>query len=599
MYKAIVIGSGAAGLAAAVRLHGEGVTDIAVVTENILSGTSRNTGSDKQTYYKLSLGGDTADSVMLLASDLFQNGGIDGELALTEAANSARAFHYLTELGVPFPKNAFGEYIGYRTDHDTRGRATSCGPLTSRFMTEALEAEVNRRGIEVRGNLRAVRLIVENNTVHGVICVDTQTDELIKIDAQNVILATGGEASLYEQSVFPGSQWGAMGLFVEAGAVLHNMNSWQYGIASVGFRWNLSGSYQQALPRYVTMDENGVLSELLPKYLDSIEALNRVFLKGYEWPFDVRKRDGSSFIDLIVHYETTVLGHTVYLDFTKDPSGLENGFDGLSEACYSYLANCGALRKTPIERLCAINEKAYRLYLSHGIDLEKDLLKIAVCAQHQCGGARVDAHYETSVNGLFAIGEAAGVFGAYRPGGSALNSTQVGALRCAQHVAARKAGKPPAGENAASALSECLLQASQNGGIPHLSLLQSVQAEMSEGVSHIRDLSVIDALLQKLSPYAQDYFGTVSPGDSSGLSYLKTRDTLLTAVAVLSAAKLSAEEQGSSGSAFVTDKNSILTSPVRTHEDTVKQIVVTNGMSSALKEPSPLPSRELWFENLI
>ena len=60
-FNTIIIGSGAAGLAASVRLHQLGVTDIAIFTEGLKMGTSINTGSDKQTYYKLSLSGDLAD----------------------------------------------------------------------------------------------------------------------------------------------------------------------------------------------------------------------------------------------------------------------------------------------------------------------------------------------------------------------------------------------------------------------------------------------------------------------------------------------------------------------------------------------------------
>ena len=51
----LIIGSGAAGLAAAVRLNALGVEDIAIYTEGLKMGTSINTGSDKQTYYKLGM----------------------------------------------------------------------------------------------------------------------------------------------------------------------------------------------------------------------------------------------------------------------------------------------------------------------------------------------------------------------------------------------------------------------------------------------------------------------------------------------------------------------------------------------------------------
>ena len=51
----LIVGSGAAALNAAVSLHALGQTDIAVATEGLGLGTSFNTGSDKQTYYKISL----------------------------------------------------------------------------------------------------------------------------------------------------------------------------------------------------------------------------------------------------------------------------------------------------------------------------------------------------------------------------------------------------------------------------------------------------------------------------------------------------------------------------------------------------------------
>ena len=64
-----IVGSGAAGFNAAVRLRQFGVDRVAVVTEGVNMGTSRNTGSDKQTYYKLGLAGDARDSVAAMAAD--------------------------------------------------------------------------------------------------------------------------------------------------------------------------------------------------------------------------------------------------------------------------------------------------------------------------------------------------------------------------------------------------------------------------------------------------------------------------------------------------------------------------------------------------
>ena len=114
----LIIGSGAAGLAAAVRLKNEGIDDILIVTEGLSKGTSINTGSDKQTYYKLSMCGDDADSPRAMAETYFAGGSMHGDLALVEASLSPRAFLHLVDLGVPFPRDAYGQFIGYKTDHD-------------------------------------------------------------------------------------------------------------------------------------------------------------------------------------------------------------------------------------------------------------------------------------------------------------------------------------------------------------------------------------------------------------------------------------------------------------------------------------------------
>ena len=64
----LVIGSGAAGLAAALRLKSLGVDDVLLLSEGLNRGTSINTGSDKQTYYKLGIYGAEPDSPVSLFS---------------------------------------------------------------------------------------------------------------------------------------------------------------------------------------------------------------------------------------------------------------------------------------------------------------------------------------------------------------------------------------------------------------------------------------------------------------------------------------------------------------------------------------------------
>lgn len=163
---------GAAGFNAADQLWSLGQRDIAMVTDHVKAGTSRNTGSDKQTYYKLTLAGEEPDSVGEMAKTLFSGQCVDGDLALCEAALSTQCFLKLVNLGVPFPRNRWGEYVGYKTDHDPRCRATSVGPYTSRYMTECLEASVREKGIRIFDKMQVIRVLSDGKQVCGLLCLD-------------------------------------------------------------------------------------------------------------------------------------------------------------------------------------------------------------------------------------------------------------------------------------------------------------------------------------------------------------------------------------------------------------------------------------------
>ena len=443
----VVVGTGAAGYNAALRLKKYGRSDIAIVTEGIKMGTSRNTGSDKQTYYKMNLCADYPDSPKAMANDLISGGCVDGDTAYAEAALSVPSFIQLCELGVPFPVNRYGEYVGYKTDHDLRARATSAGPLTSKLMTECLEKAVKNEKIRIFDGLQAISIITKNGKSKGILTFNKKSDKerFVLFNAANVIFATGGPAGIYESSVYPLGHSGSSGVLFEAGARGRNLTEWQYGLASVAPRWNVSGTYMQVLPRFVSVDKDGNEYEFLNEHFDDIgNCLFMIFKKGYEWPFDSRKLNGgSSVIDLLVYRETVMRGRKVYLDFRYNPNMLENvPFDALPDEAYDYLKNADVLYGKPIDRLLKMNEPAYDLYLSKGVDLKKEMLQIDLCAQHNNGGIAVNMWWETDVEGLFVVGEAAGTHGIYRPGGSALNAGQVGSMRAAQYIANCKNDKP-------------------------------------------------------------------------------------------------------------------------------------------------------------
>jgi len=578
-YNTVVIGSGCAGFNAVDWLYDLGVKDIALVTEGINMGTSRNTGSDKQTYYKLTLAGDEPDSIYEMANTLFEGGSVHGDTALIEAACSTRAFMKLVHLGLPFPTNKFGAYVGYKTDHDPRQRATSCGPLTSKLMTEALEKNVKQKKIATFSGYQVTKILSEHNRVQGLVLLNKKNNAYRFIQCQNIILATGGPAFVYADVVYPTSQTGGTGLALEAGAAACNLSEWQYGLASVDFRWNVSGTYQQVLPKYISVDENGQEHEFMP------DALDMIFLKGYQWPFDVRKINGSSKIDLLVAKEIEK-GRKVYMDFRSNPAELD--FNKLSPEAYEYLHRSEALFGTPIERLAKMNPKAIELYKDNGIDLYNEPLRIAICAQHCNGGIAVDANWQSTVEGLYVVGEAAGTFGVYRPGGSALNSAQVGSMRAAEHIARKEPIEFSDNAHVNYWIPKHRTSKKPNAKDRH----ESIQKRMSHHAAYMRNPQEMHKLYDELCLSREGFFfkNTIESREHVPLLY-KYYDALVTQIAMLSAMIFAAENMGSRGSALVEGADI----DNGEHND---KVIATHKNYSYFKPVRPMPACDDWFETV-
>ena len=594
-----VVGSGAAGFNAADRLWQLGQHDIVLVTENRAGGTSRNTGSDKQTYYKLTLSGGEPDSVREMADTLFAGRCVDGDLALCEAALSSQCFLKLVELGVPFPRNRYGEYIGYKTDHDPRRRATSVGPYTSKQMTECLEAAVQAKGVPMLDKTQVIKILTNGGTVCGLLCLNVtaqnDADRFVLIRCKNVIWATGGPAGMYADSVYPFSQYGATGLALEAGAKGKNLTEWQYGLASVAPRWNVSGTYMQVLPRVYSAAADGSDERefLMDFFTDAHDMLSKLFLKGYQWPFDVRKvADGSSIIDILVYLETCK-GRKVYLDYRTNPAGGEFSYDALLPEAREYLERAGACFGTPIERLAHMNQPAIDFYRDKGVDLYTQPLEIALCAQHNNGGIGIDCWWQTDVKGLFAVGEAAASHGVYRPGGTALNAGQVGSTRAAQYIAARCRGDASAGFDvaASAALAEMAALAdacrADTGNVR--ALWQHAAEEMSRCGAAIRDPAQIRAYGKQVEAQLAGFAKTVKAGSRTELAMVyRLRDMLLSQHAYLTAmADYTAHGGKSRGSALYTD----LTGGIKPFTQ------LPDTFTFALDEAEAPLIQELWLEN--
>src|SRR5699024_4705261 len=248
---------------------------------------------------------------------------------------------------------------------------------TSRTMVEQLEKQVRRNGTRIIDACRVVDLVTDDPTsldgrdasldgrerrVVGLLCLRTDVrqgaaERFLLLRCSNIVYATGGPAGMYADAVYPHGQWGANGAALRAGVHGKNLTEWQFGLASIKPRWNVSGSYMQVVPRFISTDADGndereFLTEAIGDYG---RQLSLIFLKGYQWPFDIRKAtDGSSLIDLLVYRETVLRGRRVFLDFRSNPVRADFDPDQLSPEAYEYLEQAGVVglgNSTPIQRL--------------------------------------------------------------------------------------------------------------------------------------------------------------------------------------------------------------------------------------------------------
>jgi succinate dehydrogenase/fumarate reductase flavoprotein subunit len=582
-YHTVIVGAGAAGMNCAVHLceflAARGVPrpadHVAVVTAGLGLGASRMSGSDKQTYYKIGTSPDVPDSAAAFAATLTAAGCVHEDLALAEAVGSLREFYHLVQAGVPFPHNGLGSYVGYKTDHDPAQRATSAGPKASQMMSRQLEDQVRRLGVTIFDRQEVARLIARGRgparRLAGVLTVDRTArgprPACRYFACENLVLAAGGPGELYQTTVYPRGQLGLHGLALEAGLEAENLTESQFGLASTAFRWNVSGTYMQAVPRVFSTDADGrrprdFLAAAFPTLRQMATA---IFLKGYQWPFDPQRVEGhqSSLIDMLV-FDETRRGRRVFLDFRHNPRGRRGSgpfrLQDLAPEARTYLRQAGALQARPIDRLARMNPPAIDIYAEHGIDLHREPLEIAVCAQHNNGGMAVNAWWESTVRHTFVIGEMAGTHGVKRPGGSALNAGQVGGLRAAEYIAAMYPPRPAPRRAAAIVPAEVKRYAARlvatfdnPRGLAGREVLRQIASRMTASAAHVREEAGVRTALDEAVDLCHriERLGFRAATVADVVAAIRARHLALTSAAYLKAILVLLESGGGSRGSYL------------------------------------------------
>jgi len=427
----VILGGGGAALRAALAAADAGAS-VLILTKGELgkAGVTALACSDRMAFHATlehtEPGG--PDAWRYHAEDIYRLGGrvSDADLARTLAQGAAEAFHYLADLGVPFATDASGRPDQFVTDGSRYARACYTGPYTANHIHEALRGEVRRRNLPLLENVMAADLALDaSGRAAGVRMADGR---LIRAGA--VVLATGGAGQAYEVTVFPEGMTGdGHAMAYRAGAELVNLEFIQIGLSSVKTKLACSGSLMRAWPRLVTDTGREFLADYFPTGTPPDEMYAVLFRKGASWP--VSYEEPSHVIDVAVFSEMQK-GHTVWMDFSRNPTGLDlSRMDPGLWSAYSKIAGLALseppLADSPLARLSAINRPSVQWLAERGIDLASgDRIELAPACQHFQGGVKINTGAATAVPGLFACGEVAGgQHGANRPGGNALMDSQV------------------------------------------------------------------------------------------------------------------------------------------------------------------------------
>jgi len=260
------------------------------------------------------------------------------------------------------------------------------------------KAVIDRTNTQVIEHANLTDLLVEDGRCYGAVGINDEAEPFV-IRAGAIILATGGVGQLFKYSFNPpGNTGDGYAMALRAGAELYNMEFMQQGLATTWPTQAMVMLYEMPEPyRMFNRDGKSFIQNYLPDGV-SLEEISKC--KAMHWP--VSARDQSIHLDRAIHGEVLAGNGTINEGVYLDLSSARREF--LPEMFVEYMA-------------------------SFNIDLKRDLLQIQNHHHTSNGGIRVDTDCQSSVRGLFAVGETMGYQGADRLGGTMLGGSQVFGFR--------------------------------------------------------------------------------------------------------------------------------------------------------------------------
>jgi L-aspartate oxidase len=393
----VVVGSGVAGLTAALRCEAAGLNTVVVTKARLDDGSTRWA----QGGIAAALGeGDTPEQH--LDDTLVAGAGLCDEEAVrilvTEGPDAVRR---LIETGAQFDESSEGSLeLTREGGHHRRRIAHAGGDATGAEISRALVEAVRARGLRTIENALVLDLLTDADgrtagvTLH--VMGEGQHDGVGAVHAPAVVLATGGMGQVYSATTNPSVSTGdGVALALRAGAEVSDLEFVQFHPTVLFLGPEAEG--QQPLVSEAVRGEGAHL----------VDADGVRFMAGQHELAELAPRDIVA-KGIMRRMQEQDAEH-MYLDARHFGAGMwEHRFPTILAACRA-----------------------------HGIDPVAEPIPVAPAAHYASGGVRTDSHGRTTVPGLYACGEVActGVHGANRLASNSLLEGLVYAERIVADIA--------------------------------------------------------------------------------------------------------------------------------------------------------------------
>ncbi len=361
----VIIGSGIAGLYTAIKLSEKTDKEILLITKSDL----------RESNSRYAQGGivgvlpeNTEDSVELHVRDTVKAGAglTDAGVARFISEKSAGSIMDLISYGVEFDKHADQKVeLTLEGAHSVNRILHAGGDATGRSIELALSNRVeNNPKIHIYRKTQAVDLLVDSeNNCKGVIVFNKTRGEYETVFSSAVIIATGGAGQVYSRTTNPQIATGdGIALAYRAGATIQNMEFVQFHPTALDFEEKGS----RFLISESVRGEGAVL-----KTPDRKQFAFKYHEKG-----DLAPRD--------------VVTRAIFFEMR------EQGFDNV-------ILDTSVI---PEEKLRIRFPNIMKVCEEHGIDITKGNIPVSPAAHYIMGGIKTTVKGETSLQGLYAVGEA-------------------------------------------------------------------------------------------------------------------------------------------------------------------------------------------------